>query len=515
MNRIAPLVPTLFAALLAGCQTSGPGGLAAASSAAEAPPAIQASLLIEDVTVIDPETRAVRAHQDVVIVGSRIAAVVPHASQAVNATERVDGRGRYLMPGLFDMHSHSSFTPVHRSSLKLMRANGVTGVREMGSDCKSGDNAMTMCIDAMKTSRAAIDRGELVGPRLVQLSSSKLSSNRPGDAEESVRAYTPTNRDEAAASVAFLQARGVEFIKISEEMTPDAVRGLLEAAGAAAIPVGGHVPMMFSVGELARMGLRSVEHARDLPLDCSAHGSVFRTAVADALRGEGPWPDRRAIPAKARDTFDETVCRQQVAAMAAAGTYYVPTHLTREFDVRAGEAAYVDDPRRAYLPRMQLDHWQGDIDRTASAPADFRADLADFFELGLRTTRIAHEAGVAVMVGTDANDTMVFPGFSVHDEMRHLAAAGLSEMDVLRAATTVPAAYLGRSDDFGGVSEGKLADLLLLTANPLEDIDHSDAIAAVIFDGRLDDRATLDRYLAEVREWVAMADAQAARVDTD
>ena len=501
-------------ALVAACQP--PPSATVSTVSARAP--LTASLLIEDVTVIDPETRQVLPHQDVLIDGERIAAVIPHASRDVDAVQTVDGAGRYLMPGLFDMHSHSSFAPVHRSTLKLMRANGVTAVREMGSDCKDGPGAMTMCLDAMHAARASIDAADLVGPRLVQLSSFKLNSNRPDDADERIAAYTPTTAAEAAVSVDYLAGRGAELIKISEEMTPDAVRGLFAAANERGIAVGGHVPLMFSVGELAAMGLRSVEHARDLPVDCSTRGPAFRAEVGTALRGEGEWPDRRALPAQARDTFDAARCAEQVAAMARHGTYYVPTHLTREFDVRAGEAAYVNDERRQYLPAMQLDHWRGDIERTASVPEAMRADLVDFFDLGLRTTRIAHEAGVKVMVGTDANDTMIFPGFSVHDEMRHLVAAGLSEMDVLRAATTVPAEYLGRTSDFGGVSAGKIADLLLLDASPLTDIGNSDAIVAVVFGGRLDDRATLDRYLAEVRDWVAMANAQAGREgggDTD
>ena len=499
----------MLAPALAACQTATPAVVA------PAPAPVRASLLIEDVTVIDPESRSVTAARDVLIDGHRIIAVVPHDSIAIAAERTVEASGHYLMPGLFDMHTHSSFAPVHRSSLKLMRANGVTGAREMGSDCKGGGGGLTMCIDAMQASRAAIEAGDLVGPRLVQLSSSKVNSNRPEDGDEEILLYSPTDADEAAASVAWLAERGVELIKISEEMTPGAVRGLLAAANEAGIAVGGHVPLMFSIGDLSALGLTSVEHARDLPLDCSTHGAAFRAAVGAALRGEGDWPDRSKLPAMARDTFDADLCAAQVAAMAAGGTYYVPTHITREFDVRAGEAAYVEDARRQYLPAMQLEHWQGDIERTASVSAERKADLADFFELGLRTTKIAHEAGVKIMVGTDANDTMTFPGFSVHDEMRHLVAAGLSEMDVLRAATTVPADYLGRSDDFGGVRAGKLADLLLLTANPLDDIEHSDAIAAVIFDGRLDDRETLDRYLEEVRDWVALANAEGQAGDAD
>ena len=262
-------------------------------------------------------------------------------------------------------------------------------------------------------------------------------------------------------------------------------------------------------GALADMGLTTIEHARDLPVDCSTYGTVYRGQVMAKIMGEDvPWPDRKALPGKARDTFDKPTCDRQIAAMVRAGSYYVPTHLTREMDYRAGEAAYRNDPRKAYIPAMQQAGWDGDLDRTTKMLGELASDLGDFFRLGLATTRMAHDAGVKVMAGTDANDTMVFPGFSLHDELAHLVAAGLTPMEALQAATSVPAEYLGRSDDFGGVSAGKLADLLLLDADPTVDIANTTQISAVVQGGRMRDRAALDALLREVRDWVQLADQQ-------
>ncbi|WJY18807.1 hypothetical protein QQS45_00705 [Alteriqipengyuania flavescens] len=113
------------------------------------------------------------------------------------------------------------------------------------------------------------------------------------------------------------------------------------------------------MAEVAAMGMTSIEHARDLPLDCSTFGAEYRGAILAKIRGEAEnWPDRRAMPGKARDTFDQATCDAQIAAMCDNGTYYVPTLLTREMDYRAGEAAYRDDPRLAYIPAMQAGHWK-------------------------------------------------------------------------------------------------------------------------------------------------------------
>ncbi len=470
--------------------------------------AMPADLVIENVTVIDPERAAKTAGQDVVVRDGRIVAVLATGSRAIAAPTRVDGSGKFLMPGLFDMHAHSSFRPVHVSTLKLMAANGVTGIREMGSDCIE-PGGIAMCIDEMRASQARIEAGEMVGPRIVELSTRKIDSDRPEDANATQKIYKPTNAEQARETVAVLAERHPDILKTGDQFHPEAFRALVAAARERGIKVGGHIPPMLSVAEVADMGLTSIEHARDLPVDCSAYGTVYRGQVMAKIMGEDvPWPDRKTLPGKARETFDKPTCDRQIAAMVRAGTYYVPTHLTREMDYRAGEADYRNDPRKAYIPAMQQAGWNQDLDRTAEAPPELVHDLADFFALGLKTTHMAYEAGVKIMAGTDANDTMVFPGFSLHDELAHLVAAGLTPMEALQAATSVPAEYLDRRDDFGGVSAGKLADLLLLDADPTAAIANTTQISAVIQGGRMRDRAALDALLGEVRDWVALADQQ-------
>jgi imidazolonepropionase-like amidohydrolase len=172
--------------------------------------------------------------------------------------------------------------------------------------------------------------------------------------------------------------------------------------------------------------------------------------------------------------------------------------VTREMEAMAGDAAYRADPNRKYVLPERQKKWEADLNDTAALPPAEIEALNKFFRHGLAVTGIAHRAGIPVMAGTDANDTMIVPGFSMHRELGLLHQAGLAPMDVLRSATTIPAAYLRRSDLYGGISRGKEADVVLLNSNPMNSIRNTTDVFAVVANGRHYDRTTLDALLAEV-----------------
>lgn len=457
-------------------------------------------LVIRNVTVIDPASRKVLKHRDLVIDDGRIVAMTASGGRVRPAVQVVDGTGKFAIPGLIDMHSHTSLRPVHQSSLLMYHANGVTGVREMGSDCQR-PGGIPMCIDEMRQSAAAIDAGTMPGPRLLALSTMKVQTlGGPADTADPRSIFFPRNAAEGAATATHLLARKPDIIKIGDALDPGAYGALLDAAGKAGIEASGHIPVSLSVADVARMGQRSIEHARDLPLDCSTYGASFRKTMKAGLPDKpapGDAPMQRAIKAVA--TQDKVVCRAQITAMKTFGTFYVPTHLTRAMDYRAGDPAYRADPRLEYIPQPLVQMWTRDLDRTAKATSEEVAGAKAFYELGLRLTGEAHRAGVKIMAGTDSNDTMIFPGFSLHDELVNLVTAGLSPMDALRAATTIPAEYLRRTADFGALAPGRMADIVLLGANPLVNIANTTRIEWVIQGGRASDRKQLDAELAQAK----------------
>jgi hypothetical protein len=199
------------------------------------------------------------------------------------------------------------------------------------------------------------------------------------------------------------------------------------------------------------------------------------------------------------EEFDPALCANMLRALAGSGAFYSPTHVTREMEARVDEAAYRQDPHRRYIMPDRDKKWEADLVDTAKLPDEEKRHLKSFFQHGLKITGLAHRAGVQIMAGTDLNDTMIVPGFSMHRELALLAAAGLSPMEALRAATSVPAKYLKRGD-LGGIAVGKEADLVLLSRNPLDDIGNTALIETVISNGIVYDRAALDALLAEVEQ---------------
>lgn len=402
------------------------------------------------------------------------------------ATAVVDGAGAWLIPGLWDMHVHlrGSGQPAWTGTdwlMPLFLAHGVTGVREMASDC-DGPEEGPVCIEELLGWRARIEAGELLGPRLVALSSFPL--NPPWD-------YRVTE-EQARQVVAALDERGVENLKIYHRLAPEALAWILDEAGRRGMDAWGHVPLRMSVAEAAAAGLRSVEHARDFLIDCYPGTAAFR---ASALAPDPPVDEIRRMvrehePARCEETF---------RALVRHDTAYVPTHLTRRMEAFAGDSAFRADPRARFVPALYLGAWAEDADRVVArdpTPAG-RAAYRAFYEKGLELTGAAHRAGVRVLLGTDAGDSFSFPGSGAHDELEELVAAGLSPAEALRAATLGPAEFLGLDARHGTVEPGRRADLVLLEGDPLADIGNARRIRAVVFGGELLDRDRLDGLLRQ------------------
>lgn len=459
------------------------------------------SLAIENVTVIDPQTRRVLPARSVYVEGGRIVAVAAAKDGARYAPRtRVDGTGKFLIPGLMDMHLHLFLPEPAGPALNLLLANGVTGIREMASDCWAPAGAKAGCLEDYRALQAAVRSGETPGPELLSLTSAMIMGPTrlkvPRDLDPTI---APTGAEEARRVVRYLKARGLDRIKTHDSVPTEAFLALMAEAKAAGIEVSGHVP--FRPGSLgaARLGYGSIEHARDLLYDCGRYGPEFRRASADFSDGKpgAARPGNVERLSRTVSEYDPALCAAFLAQLAGTGVHYTPTHVTREMEARAGEAAYRNDPRRKYILAARNRNWEKDLDETAALPPEEKEALRRFFEHGLLITGMAYRAGVPIMAGTDASDTMILPGFSLHNELSLLAKAGLPPMEVLRSATAVPAAYLRRGDVLGGVAAGREADLVLLRANPLADIGNTRSIEAVIADGRLYDRAALDALLAQ------------------
>lgn len=448
-------------------------------------------LAITNVHVVDVVRGRILPAQTVLVSGNRIRQVDQAPRVTVPANARViDGTGKYLVPGLLDMHAHLHISGRPTEiEMPLFIANGVTGVRVMSGQCR-GQEDVRRCMETHREWQRQIEAGALVGPRLLALSSWAV------DGEEGITDSTPFF---AAASAAdgrelahYFKSRGVDFIKVYDGIPRAGYFGLAEEARKLDLPFAGHQPTALSLLEISNAGQASVEHAVLFLRDCfpgadSVRRGLLRLSATDLRR-------RRVAE------YDPQICAPIFATFKRNHTWYVPTHLTRKMDAFADDSAYRNDPRLKFVPRAQRICWNSDANGMVSRDTSRagRQSYMDFYRKGLEITGQAFRAGVPIMLGTDAGDTYVFPGFSVHDELEELVLAGLTPPEALKAATYRGAEYLGRAQELGSVEEGRLADLVLVDANPLERIGNTRRIHAVIFNGLLLERARLDTLLAGV-----------------
>jgi imidazolonepropionase-like amidohydrolase len=395
----------------------------------------------------------------------------------------------FLMPALWDMHTHVlAISPL--LDLPLYIAYGVTNVRDMQGCPTPGDPFIACAGDKRRWTEEA-QQGLRVGPRII--ASTSFMANGPGmlDRLSGVPTFYGTaTPDEARAFVHHFAAQGVAAIKVYDRIPRDAYFALVAEARTLGLDVVGHRPLAVSAIEAAEAGQKSIEHARFF-----LHETFPGSAELRARPRPGQWQeDRRRMV----DEHDPAMAQELFSTFVAHGTWYVPTHLTRWVDAYADDPVVREDPLLRYLHPLMRWQWLEDVDATIARhpSAEERQAYRDFHEKGLELTGAAHRAGVRILAGTD----YIVPGADLHRELANLVTAGLSPAEALARRDDQPGLYFGLEHEYGSVEPGKVADLLLLEADPLLDIQHTQRIAAVVFNGNLYDRQALDGLQALVRK---------------
>ncbi len=429
----------------------------------QAPPQ-DSFLAISHVTVIDGTDSTPRHDQTVIIRGNRIVSVTPSATARIAADARViHARGKYLIPGLWDMHVHT--TVIHgRDVLPLYVANGVTGVRDMAGDW-----------DTLASWRRDIARGRLVGPRIV--ASGPYVEGGPVPIPH-LLARTP---DEGRAAVDSLARMGVDFVKVHGRLTPETYYAIARRAREHGLPFTGHVPRAVGAATASDSGQRSIEHLLTIPVDCTPAESV-------ALRPR--FPVQAALGRCSSEDLAPLYAR-----FVRNGTWVTPT-FTAQYEIAAWPGrALPGDSLGRYLPESLRRYVAQIFPMPDSIPPGAEEIGNAMFAKRIAQVAAMHRAGVRFLAGTDAPLRNSPPGFGLHEELTLLARGGLLPIDVLRSATLEPARYLGTLDSLGTIEPGKLADLVLLDANPLTDIRNTRRIAAVIANGRMLDAKDREKLI--------------------
>ncbi|MEQ9520552.1 MAG: amidohydrolase family protein [Parvibaculum sp.] len=456
-------------------------------------PAAHADLMIQNVTIIDP-LAGETPDQDILIGSEVIQAVGPHGSIATFApVETIDGTGKFLIPALWDAHVHLTFDPeIGDAALPLFVANGITRVRDTGGLL---DKMLGVKERASAMGHAAPDiyfSGPLIDgiPRVYDGSPASYPDISSGT-------LTP---EDARQEVDRLADAGVHFLKSYEMLRPETFQALVTRATERGLPVTSHVPLSMDAGDVARAGVRGMEHLRNLDLSCSSEADDLLTQRQAMLNDGGAMEGsslRASIHAAQRpvafESRSETRCADLIATMAAHRVFQTPTLALntraafRHFAAKEWQDTY------AYLPDTARTTW-GKLTENATAAGKDPAHIA-FSDWSLSMVRQLHDAGVPIMAGTDTPIGLLTPGFSLHLELERLVQAGLSPQQALATATVRPAEFFNLNEKMGTIEVGKSSDIVLLSANPLVDIRNTKSVDTVFVRGARLSRADLDALL--------------------
>ncbi len=481
--------------------------VACSKSSSQSPPKVfdAPRFALLHVNVVEVESGELLPDQTVVVEAGRVSRVGPFSAIALDAgVASIDARGKFVIPGLWDMHVHFA----DLSSGPLFVANGVTGVRLMWSNwhfVSGADGATLPMPDAPGDRRHyelrdAFEAGRAVGPRMHMAS----------DIFDGPKVIWPhsvalATADEARRAVRDARAAGADFIKIYSLIPRDVFYAIADETKKLGMPFAGHVPESVTIAEASDAGQKSMEHLIGLPLALSSKADDFEKRQAEFMAanpdGAAFWTFRRSLSVEAFASQDPARAAALFARFKANGTWIVPTllqlHHSAHLDDPAGlmsadDLAFVSPALRSYWDPAANHLAKG---RTPEVYTAMRQLYRDYLPLVAAMQR----AGVPLLAGTDESNAYVAPGVSLHGELEALVAAGLTPLEALAAATVNPARFLGAEAEQGSVAAGKVADLVVLDADPRVDIRHTRRIHAVVARGVLYDRAALDAMRDGVR----------------
>ncbi|GAB5415260.1 MAG: amidohydrolase family protein [Congregibacter sp.] len=424
-------------------------------------------IVVENVSVIPMDSDRLLPNQTVVIVDGRVAAMgnvnsIKTPEDAVS----IDGSGRFLLPGLADMHAHiygfnnaeeeAQYTDTAQAQLLIYAATGVTQLRDAGGS------------PGHFSHRARVESGEWIGPDLFVASPIFEGVRNVWDFTVKV-----TDPEQVAPMVADYASAGYWGLKVYHTVSPQVFDEIMRAANDHALLVMGHVPFDVGIDVVLRSGITSIEHLRGYDFD----GVPVENLWADGGRSRERFSSWIRMSESRRDEL--------VAMTAQASVWNVPTLAINRmlFDPKA-RALAMQHPRFTRLPASLQKGMQSMEGLDAIFPLESREALRDAYPVMLDFIGELSDAGAGLMIGTDSPVAGYVPGFTVIDEIQSFQEAGLTTFEALASATVYPARYLGIEADRGTVAIGKRADLVLLDKNPLEDLEALWAIHGVFLNGR-------------------------------
>ena len=478
-------ITVVIIAIIAACGGGGGG-------ASGDPIFITKGTVVQNVTVVNTRDGTLSRNVAVVVDDGRITQVTTRSVRASGTAVEVDGAGKYVVPGFLDMHTHASATP---TDFKVLLANGITGVREAGG--------APGLIAAARTQNAAVAAGTIDAPEILLIPSSIFAGQAPTEAA-------------ARQFVRDRKAEGADYIKLVGGSRA-VVLAILDEAKLQGTHVAGHLVLPLTAVEASDAGWKSYEHlgaGLTMLLECSTDEAAVR---ADAIAVPAPAAPNVVSPLayagnyraghwqRLLNTYSESKCNALAQTLAKNNTWQALTMIRLRTSHYADDPLYLTDPNLKYVDKTRLALWHQTAQvYTGHVTPQSRAVIQQTYAQLLKIVKLMKQNGVPMVAGSDLGGGWVIPGFSLHQEFRELAAAGLSPLEVLQMTTLDGARFLGRESTMGTVEVGKNGDLVLLDGNPIADVANLDKVSGVFLRGKYYSRTALDKLLSDVAAAVAI-----------
>jgi imidazolonepropionase-like amidohydrolase len=430
-------------------------------------PVSPTAILFSDVTIVDVTDGSLHEKMQVVVDSGKIRSITNEVENPESFSHKVDGSGKYLMPGLAEMHAHIPSPPTtierQEETLFLYLSNGITTIRGM------------LGHPSHLELREKVREGKVLGPRIFtsspSLNGNSVNSANAGDSL--VKTYA---------------AEGYDFLKIHPGISLTPFDTLAATANEVNIEFAGHVPVDVGIRHALESGYASIDH-----VDGFLEGLVPESA--------GVKPDENGFFGyNFTPLADTTLIAGLVDLSRQNKVWIVPTQsLFERWFAPVDAESLLKQPEMQYMPASTLEEWrQRKLETTGPGTGFEVGQWEKFIAIRRQLIKALQEKGHGMLLGSDAPQLFNVPGFSIHHEIAAMEKAGLSPLQILQSGTVNPALYFGREGEFGLVEEGLSADLILVDANPLEDLQALKQISGVMVFGRWLDRETLDEKLAEI-----------------
>lgn len=444
-------------------------------------------LVIHSTMIVDTFTGNILDNQSIAIIGDSIAAIEDtHIARTWVAKKTINARGKYMIPGLWDMHVHfgggDTLVQENKNLLPLFIANGVTTVRDCSAD---------ISIDVLRW-KSEIANGTLVGPNIFS-SGPKIegiNSIWPGDQEIS----NEVDLDKALDSLENLQA---DFVKITDNaLSPKLFELAVKKANQRGFKVSGHIPFSCRALDLSKNGLSTIEHMSYM----LKAGSPEEVSIIEKVNTKQLNIDQ--ANKELYDTFNPDYAFSVYTDLNHNNTAVVPTLIGNQIISFLDEEDHKSDPQLKYMGNGLIKTYEWRVDRANKATSEEIKERKERYEKLTSLIPIIQAAGMDIIAGTDAGflNSYIYPGFSLHEELKIFVDSGLSPLEALQTSVVNGPKFFGLLDKYGSIETGKKADLLLLNSNPLVNINASSDIHVCVRQGKVLSRTDLDNLFLELEK---------------